>query len=95
MVLDDNKKSYKKQLVLNKTSSLFSRTGFLYTMAVVLIAFAFIFLNINKENKENEKLKKAVQISSNVQNNETQQQLPVLSSNKKLMITCHERTWIS
>ncbi len=93
--LNDDKKSDKKQIVLNKTSSLFSRTGFLYTMAVVLIAFAFIFLNINKENKENEKLEKAVQISNTVNNNETQQQLPVLSSNKKLMITCHERTWIS
>ncbi|HOP85877.1 MAG TPA: DUF4115 domain-containing protein [Syntrophorhabdaceae bacterium] len=94
IVLDNNKKSFKKPLVFNKATSIFSKTGVLYTVVVLFIVVAFIFLTINKENKENERLEKAIQFSNNVQNTEIQQS-QVLPIGKKLMITCHERTWIS
>ena len=93
-VLDNDKKLFKKQLVLNKASSILSKTGILYTVVVLFIVFAFVFLTMNKENKENEKLEKAIQLSNNIQNTEKQQS-QVLPTSKKLMITCHERTWIS
>lgn len=94
IALGNDKNIYKKQLVTNKFSRIFSKTSFLYTVAVVLIISAFIFLNTLRENEENEKLEKAIRVSNSFQSIE-KQQVPILQNNKRLMVTCHERTWIS
>ncbi|MCX8111140.1 MAG: DUF4115 domain-containing protein [Syntrophorhabdaceae bacterium] len=92
------KNEYNKKTLLGliKTrKNILSRATLLYSLIVLLIVGGYFLLDIKQQNKDNLKLEKAVQLSnSNIVTNEKQNP-PILTTNKKLLISCHERTWVS
>jgi hypothetical protein len=65
--------------------------------AVVIVLTLGFFLVENKRNQGSEisKLENAVRVSSGIGEDDAKKSTPGFADTKKLMITCHERTWIS
>ena len=70
-------------------------TTLLYAAIIVLTLGFFLVESVKRQGAETSNLEKAVQVSSAVNENDTKKTVPSFTDIKKLMITCHERTWIS
>ena len=68
------------------------KTAFIYTAIVIVIVGFFVFDAMHKDQSATSKLENAVHVANNVNSREN---IPQITDTKKLMITCHERTWIS
>jgi len=70
-------------------------TIYIYSAIIVLILGFFIFDKTQKDRSEISKLENAVQIANNINDGDNKRNIPDFIDAKKLLITCHERTWIS
>lgn len=68
---------------------------FFYASIIIVIIGFFVFDLIYKERKITSKVENAVRVSNSVMTKEENNLMPQVVDTKKLMITCHERTWIS
>jgi cytoskeleton protein RodZ len=68
---------------------------YIYSVIIILILGFFIFDKTQKDRSEISKLETAVQVANNINNSDNKSSIPDIIDTKKLMITCHERTWIS
>jgi hypothetical protein len=71
------------------------KTIYIYSAIIILILGFFIFEKTQKDISEISKLETAVQVANNINNNDNKRSIPDIIDTKKLLITCHERTWIS
>jgi cytoskeleton protein RodZ len=71
------------------------KTIYIYSAIIILILGFFIFDKTQKDISEISKLETAVQVANNINNGDSKKNIPDFIDTKKLMITCHERTWIS
>jgi hypothetical protein len=71
------------------------KTIYVYSAIIILILGFFIFIKTQKDFSEISKLETAVQVASNLNNSDNQRGISDIIDTKKLLITCHERTWIS
>ena len=71
------------------------KTAFIYTGIVIVIVGFFVFDTMHKDQAATSKFENAVHVASNVINRDEKKNIPQITDSKKLMITCHERTWIS
>lgn len=90
---EDNKKTSIR--FAKKRRDILSRTTLLYSLIVLFIVGGFFIFNTRQQNADNIKLEKAVQLSNSNLETAEKQNPPVLVANKKLLISCHERTWVS
>jgi hypothetical protein len=68
---------------------------YIYSAIIIFILGFFIFVQTQKDISEISKLETAVQVASNTKNSDNQKGIHDIIDTKKLLITCHERTWIS
>jgi len=68
---------------------------FFYASIILVIIGFFVFDLIYKERKITSKFENAVHVANSVTTKEENKIIPQIAETKKLMITCHERTWIS
>jgi hypothetical protein len=71
------------------------KTAFIYTAIVMVIVGYFIFDAMHKDQATTSKLENAVHVANNANSRDEKKNIPQITDTKKLMITCHERTWIS
>lgn len=71
------------------------KTAFIYTAIMIVIIGFFVFDTMHKDQAATSKLENAVHVSNNVNSGDEKTNIPQITDTKKLMITCHERTWIS
>jgi cytoskeleton protein RodZ len=71
------------------------KTAFIYSAVMIVIIGFFIFDMMHKNQVVTSKLENAVHVANNVNNVEEKRNVPQVTDTKKLMITCHERTWVS
>ncbi|MCX5818016.1 MAG: DUF4115 domain-containing protein [Proteobacteria bacterium] len=71
------------------------KTAFIYTAIVIAIVGFFVFDTMHKDKAVTSKLENAVHIANDVNSGDEKKNIPQIADTKKLMITCHERTWIS
>lgn len=67
---------------------------FYFSIMLLVIGF-FVFDYLHKDRKISSKLENAVQVANSVSTVEDNKVIPQIADVKKLMITCHERTWVS
>lgn len=94
----EKKSNQKKEMRLNfllPSGSRVPNTVFIYSAVVALILGFFIFDRVQKDSTETAKLENAMQVASSVSDSTDKRGVPNISDTKKLMITCHERTWVS
>jgi cytoskeleton protein RodZ len=68
---------------------------FIYAVVIALTLSFFLVESKRKQGSEISKLENAVRVSNSTSENDTRKSAPAFADTKKLMITCHERTWIS
>jgi hypothetical protein len=85
----------KKKIKLFPTHKRTPKAIYIYSVIIILILGFFIFDNTQKDRSEISKLETAVQVANNINNSDNKSSIPDIIDTKKLMITCHERTWIS
>lgn len=90
--IDNSKKSIR---FTKRRKDLLSKTAILYSLIVFFIIGGFFLFTNSQQNADKLKLEKAVQLSNSNMENTEKQPTPVLTNNKKLLISCHERTWVS
>jgi cytoskeleton protein RodZ len=67
----------------------------LYAVAITLILAFFLVKGEKKQSLEMSKLENSIQVTNSISENDGKRTIPNFIDTKKLMITCHERTWIS
>ncbi len=67
----------------------------LYAGAIIVMLGFFFVMGEKRQGAERSKLENAVRVSSSIAEIDAKKNIPDLIDTKKLMITCHERTWIS
>jgi cytoskeletal protein RodZ len=72
-----------------------TKAMFLYAVVIALTLGFFLVEGKRKQGAEMSKLENAVQVSDSISENDAKKNVPNFTDTKKLMITCHERTWIS
>ncbi len=82
-----------KTIKVSYSQKKISKAMFIYPGIIVLILGIFIFYSMQENKLMTSKLEKAIQVTNN--ENDNQRNIPDMIDTKKLMITCHERTWIS
>jgi hypothetical protein len=71
------------------------RAMLLYAVVIALILGFFLVESKRNQSSEMSRLENAVQVANSIGENDTKKDTPNFIDIKKLMITCHERTWIS
>lgn len=71
------------------------KTAFIYTAIIIVIVGFFVFDMMHKDQAATLKLENAVNVANNVNSGDEKKNILQIIDTKKLMITCHERTWIS
>jgi hypothetical protein len=66
-----------------------------YAVVIALTLGFFLVENKRKQGSEISKLENAVRVSNSIGEDDAKKSTPGFADTKKLMITCHERTWIS
>jgi hypothetical protein len=97
-VLTDTEKSnnkIEKKIKYFSTHKRIPMTIYIYSVIIILILGFFIFDKTQKDRSEISKLENAVQIANNINDSNNKRNVPDFVDVKKLLITCHERTWIS
>jgi cytoskeleton protein RodZ len=98
---DAEKSNNKKNNIIEEKIKHFStykktpKTIYIYSVIIILILGFFIFDKTQKDRSEISKLETAVQVSNNINDDNSKRNIPDLIDTKKLVITCNERTWIS
>ncbi len=72
-----------------------SKTTFVYFGIVILIISFFMFDSIRKDNAATSNLEKTTHVSNSISGMDENKNSPQFTDTKKLMITCHDRTWVS
>ncbi|GEM_PF-219914 len=95
-IAEEDKKSLNKRVKFTvKRNRFLSRATFIYSLIVLFMITGFIIFNFKQEKVDNSRLEKAIQFSNNIEGIKQEKHATVLTTNKKLFITCHERTWLS
>jgi cytoskeleton protein RodZ len=90
--INDKIKKKTKHFYIHKR---ISKTIYIYSAIIILILGFFIFDKMQKDRSEISKLENAVQIANSINDVDIKRNMPDFVDTKKLLITCHERTWIS
>jgi len=92
----DHKRNQRNSIrFLSDKSRFLSRTIFIYSLVVFILIAGLVLFNSKQEKADNIRLENAIQFSNSIDNTEQNQNTTFIAPNKKLLISCHERTWVS
>jgi transcriptional regulator with XRE-family HTH domain len=87
-------KLYEPREILIKLPNI-PKKAFIFSAIIILVVGLFAFDAIRQDRAVTSKLENAVHVANNLSNGKEKKDIPQIVDTKKLMITCHERTWIS